>query len=227
MNPRGKTRYIFILVTFLSVLFCGQFLCSSNPATADPARITILDPANLQDWRPEVFKNKTIYEQVTLDGYPALKAQSHNAASGLVQKIKVDLTKTPYLHWRWRVDNVLQNLNEKTKAGDDYPARIYVIVSGGWFFWQTRALNYVWSSHEPVDSSWPNAFAGNAVMLAVRSGDPQRQQWYSETRNVMQDLATYLHKSFTHIDAIAIMTDTDNSGQSATAYYGDIYFSDQ
>ena len=196
-------------------------------AAAEPNRITILDPANLGDWQTEIFKSKTQYEKVTIDGYPAIQARSHDAASGLVRKIKVDLTKTPYLHWRWRIDNVLQNVDEKTKQGDDYPARIYVIVSGGWFFWQTRALNYVWSSNQPVGNTWPNAFTGNAVMLAVRSGDPQLKQWHNETRNVLQDLATYLHKSFTHIDAVAIMTDTDNSHQSASAYYGEIYFSAQ
>jgi hypothetical protein len=187
----------------------------------------ILDPTNLDGWQPEIFKNNTQYEKVTIDANPAIRAQSHNAASGLVRKIKVDLTKTPYLHWRWRIDNVLHDVDEKSKSGDDYPARIYVIVSGGWFFWQTRALNYVWSSNQPVGSTWPNAFTGNAVMLAVRSGESPLQKWQSESRNVLQDLSTYLHKSFTQIDAVAIMTDTDNSHQNASAYYGEIYFSAQ
>jgi hypothetical protein len=218
-----KLPGVFILS---GLLFSAAVPCTSGADSAQ-RRIPILNPADLEGWKPEIFKNKTHYEIATIDGQTVLEAQSHDAASGLVRRIRVDLTKTPYLHWRWRIDNVLHNVDEKTKRGDDYPARIYVIVSGGWFFWQTRALNYVWSSDQPVGSTWPNAFTGNAVMLAVRSGDSQLRQWHSESRNVLQDLSTYLHKSFTHIDAVAIMTDTDNSGQNATAYYGEIYFSDR
>ncbi|WP_455209762.1 DUF3047 domain-containing protein [Kaarinaea lacus] len=194
---------------------------------SDSMRIPILIPDSVEQWDTKSFKEHTRYTTVNIDGRDAIKAQSTNAASGLVRKIKVDLTKTPYLHWHWRVDNVLQDTKEKTRQGDDYAARVYVIVSGGLFFWQTRALNYVWSSNQPVNSSWPNAYTGNAVMLAVRSGTAQNGQWLHETRNVLEDLPVYIQKSATHIDAVAIMTDTDNSGQSATAYYGEIYFSDQ
>jgi len=74
-------------------------------------------------------------------------------------------------------------------------------------------------------SSWPNAYTGNAVMLAVRSGNQQTQQWHHEKRNVLEDIRRYLQVDYRHIDAVAIMTDTDNSGQQATAYYGEIYFS--
>lgn len=219
--------YSYTLRHFLVLGIFGALLPADGKAAEEEERVVILSGANLEQWQPQVFKKKTQYEKLLLDGYPILKAVSHGAASGLVRKIKVDLTKTPYLHWRWRVDNVLQNIDEKTKSGDDYPARIYVIVSGGWFFWQTRALNYVWSSNQPIGNTWPNAFTGNAVMLAVRSGNSQAGEWQNESRNVLRDLATYLHKPFTRIDAVAIMTDTDNSGQNATAYYGDIYFSDR
>lgn len=191
-----------------------------------PLRIPVLDPPSLQHWETERFQGQTRYTPVTVDGHKAIKAQSRNAASGLVRKIKIDLNKTPYLHWHWRVDNVLQATEEKTRQGDDYAARVYVIVSGGLFFWQTRALNYVWSSNQAVGSTWPNAFTGNAVMLAVRSGPGQTGQWLHQTRNVLEDLQTYLQKPFSHIDAVAIMTDTDNSGQNATAYYGEMYFSE-
>jgi hypothetical protein len=210
----------------LTVIFGLWWLMPASAVAAEDLRIPVLSPPSLQHWETERFQDQTRYTPVTIDGLDAIKAQSHNTASGLVRKINIDLNKTPYLHWRWRVDNVLHDTEERTRPGDDYAARVYVIVSGGFFFWQTRALNYVWSSNQAVNSSWPNAFTGNAVMLAVRSGDTHSGQWQYETRNVLKDLQSYLQKSFTHIDAVAIMTDTDNSGQSATAYYGEIYFSD-
>jgi hypothetical protein len=214
------------LVLIATVGFGCVALLPTVAGAQDPLRIPVLNPPSLQYWEAERFKDQTLYTPVTLDSRDAIKAQSHKAASGLVRKINIDLNKTPYLHWQWRVENVLHGTEEQTRPGDDYAARVYVIVSGGFFFWQTRALNYVWSSNQAVTSSWPNAFTANAVMLAVRSGDSRSGQWQHETRNVLEDLQTYMHKSFTHIDAVAIMTDTDNSGQSATAYYGEIYFSD-
>ena len=217
ISPRSSAQW-FIAITWtlglMPVVNASEIL-----------RVPILTPPSLEQWESKSFQDQTIYTPITIAGRDALKAQSQNTASGLVRKIKVDLTKTPYLHWHWRVDNVLQGTDEQTRQGDDYPARVYIIVSGGIFFWQTRALNYVWSSNQAVETTWPNAFTDNAVMLAVRSSGEQTGQWLHETRNVLEDLPRYLQKSTTHIDAVAIMTDTDNSGQNATAYYGEIYFS--
>jgi hypothetical protein len=117
------------------------------------------------------------------------------------------------------------DVDERSKAGDDYPARLYLVISGGVLFWRTRALNYVWSSHQPVGTSWPNAFTGNARMLAVESGPAHAGEWRHYRRDVRADLRRWLDEDIDAIDAVAIMTDTDNSGQHAIAYYGDIYFS--
>ena len=141
-------------------------------------------------------------------------------------EVDIDLTKTPYLNWSWQVQNLFKNNDERSKDGDDYPARIYVVVSGGVFFWNTKAINYVWSSNQPVGSEWPNAFTGNAKMLAVRSGEKQLGQWVTERRNVREDLKKFFGEDVKKIDAIAVMVDGDNTGQSATAYFGDIFFSD-
>ncbi|GAU09154.1 DUF3047 domain-containing protein [Desulfoplanes formicivorans] len=178
---------------------------------------------NLQGWEAKSFAGQTAYSFASVDGNIMLKAESNQSASGLTRKIKVDLTRTPYLNWSWRVDSVLSARNETSKDGDDYPARVYVLVSGGIAFWKTRALNYVWSSSMPKGASWPNAFLSNARMLVVRSGPAETGQVVFEKRNVLEDLKTYLHLDADQIDGVAIMTDTDNGGGHVTAYYGDIY----
>jgi hypothetical protein len=139
--------------------------------------------------------------------------------------VDVDLNQTPFLNWSWRVKNVFTGNVERSKAGDDYPARIYVVVSGGLFFWKSKAINYVWSSNQPVGSEWPNAYTGNAIMIAVRAGDKQLGQWVSERRNVREDLKRVFGDDLPHIDVVAVMVDGDNTGQAATSYFGDIFFS--
>jgi hypothetical protein len=102
--------------------------------------------------------------------------------------------------------------NEMTKSGDDYAARLYVIFSVGFLPWQVKAVNYVWASHMRKYDVWENAFAGkNAVMVAMRNKDGSLSSWKFEKRNVHEDLQKYFGIEITSIDAVAIMTDTDNS----------------
>jgi len=113
-----------------------------------------------------------------------LIANSMSTASGIGKKIRVDLNKTPYMNWSWRVDNKLEGLDERTKAGDDYAARLYVVKSGGPLIWKTKALNYVWSSNQSKEAIWKNAFQPkNAVMLAVRGNADQSGQWVTSIRS--------------------------------------------
>jgi len=178
---------------------------------------------DLSDWKPKSFQGMTRYRLVAQDGRQVLEAHSEGTASGLVRELRVDLDKLPYLNWSWRVDNVLNGIDERTKAGDDYPARVYVIVSGGIAFWRTRTLIYVWSSSQPAGSTWENAFTGNARVMALQTGNGTG--WVTEHRNVRSDFKMCFHDDITSIDAVAIMTDTDNSHQEATAWYGDMFFS--
>ncbi|MFO1429647.1 MAG: DUF3047 domain-containing protein [Candidatus Competibacteraceae bacterium] len=179
----------------------------------------------LQDWKAKSFAGETQYRLVQQDGRRVLQADSEGTASGLYREITIDLERTPYLNWSWRVDNVLKGVDERTKAGDDYPARVYVVVSGGIAFWKTRSLVYVWSSNQPVGSTWDNAFTSNVKTIALRSGNSKG--WVNEKRNVREDFKRLFGDDIKQIDAVALMTDTDNSHQAATAWYGDIYFSAQ
>ena len=189
--------------------------------------VEVLTLPDLSQWETEVFSGETSYEVINIDNQPIIKASAEQSASGLVRKMKIDLSKTPYMNWSWKVDKVLENVDETQKSGDDYAARVYIVISGGLFFWRTRAISYAWASQQPKDSSWPNAFTDRAVMVAVESGPELSGQWVKEKRNILEDIQTLLGIDKTSIDAVAIMTDTDNSKQNATAYYGNIYFSAQ
>jgi hypothetical protein len=156
-----------------------------------------------------------------------LKAESTQNASGLFKEQHIDLYKTPYLNWSWRIDTRLGNLNEQEKSGDDYAARVYVVIDGGWTFWNTKAINYVWASNTAKGEIWPNAFAGDhAMMIALRSVDDPLYTWQTEKRNILQDLQQLYGDRIRYIDAVAIMTDTDNAKGKATAFYADIYFTE-
>jgi len=195
------------------------------PAYGETVSVGAFSQGSLDGWEEQEFANKTDYRLVTEDGRRVLQANSQAAASGLYKEMRIDLERTPYLHWSWKVDNTLGDLDETTRQGDDYPARIYVVASGGLFFWNTHAISYVWASRQAKEKDWPNAFTGRALMLAVQSGDERLGQWIEERRNVREDFRRLFGSDVRYIDAIAVMTDTDNAGGQSTAYYGDVYFS--
>lgn len=219
--PKRTHRPIVVSITIIAwsiVLFCATTSLRAED-------VVLLKDGDLMGWDTETFAGETTYSSIVLDDEKVIRAQSQSAASGKFRKISVNLKETPYLNWRWRVENYLTGNDEKTKAGDDYPARLYVIVSGGLLFWKTRALNYVWSSRNKAGEQWPNAFTSNAQMVVVRDPTSPLNQWQTEKRNVRDDFRKLFGIDITKIDAVAFMTDTDNTKQSATAHYGEIYFS--
>jgi hypothetical protein len=204
----------------------ATLLAASTLATAADEELMIgrFSAGDLNDWQTKSFKGETRYTFDEKSGRRALFADSRGAASGLYREIRVDLTRTPWLNWSWRVDRVLNGVDERDKSGDDYPARVYVVVSGGAAFWKTRSLVYVWSSNQPVGATWNNAFTSNARVMALRSGTKDAGRWVSEKRDIRADFRQLFGTDIDRIDAVALMTDADNSGQSASAWYGDIDF---
>jgi hypothetical protein len=148
-------------------------------------------------------------------------AESDNAASGLVKRFEHDLEAAPVLTWQWRAEAMLQpepSASEQAKSGDDFLARVYV-VREGFFPWQSRAVNYVWARRQPVGEHWPNPFADQAVMVVVQSGARGLGEWHAFRRDVQQDFRRLHGMDVDRVHAVAIMTDTDNTGSRASACY--------
>lgn len=199
-------------------------LCLTFQALAERVEVGRFSSGSLEGWLHRRFVGEAEY-RLRSDGQSvALYARSEGAASGLYRERKVDLAVTPVLHWSWRVDHPLGGGDERTRSGDDYAARIYVVFTRGPLPWQMRAINYVWSGREPAGSVWPNAFTSNAWMVAVRSGVGDAGRWQSERRNVLADYRRLFGEDPTAVSAVAIMTDTDNTQLEAEAWYGDIWF---
>ena len=248
-----SAQMAFISFIFFAIVALFASLATAGE-DAGKVNVANFSAGDLTGWEEESFKEHSQYdfvlkgsvlkggvpvESVTADSVAdqsqntsnpevkVLRARTQGQASGLFKEVRIDLRETPFLNWSWQVQNLFEGNDEKTKEGDDYPARIYVLVSGGIFFWNTKAINYVWSSNQPVGSEWPNAYTGNARMLAVRSGEEQVGQWVNERRNIREDLQRLFGEDITNIDAVAVMVDGDNTGQSASSYFGDIFFSKQ
>jgi hypothetical protein len=155
----------------------------------------------------------------------------------------IDPKEFPVVQWKWKVSNLLKKSDVTRKDGDDYPARLYItfaydstkvgllekakyetarVLYG--HYPPLGALNYIWDSHAAKGTIVPNPYTERAMMIIVESGAADLDRWVAEERNVYEDYKAAFGEEPSLISGVAIMTDTDNTGESATAFYGDIVF---
>ena len=67
----------------------------------------------------------------------------------------------------------------------------------------------------------PSPFMARGIMFAVRSGASRVGEWVEERRDLVADFRRAFGSDPPAGGAIAVMTDTDQTGESATAYYDD------
>ena len=210
-----------IWLVFIASLF---FPSNSNSGSTDKLNVGDFSHRDLTGWTEKSFVSQTDYTLHINDTVSVLKGHANKSASIFYKAIKIDLQKTPWMHWSWKVSNTYGDINEQEKSGDDYPARVYIVIKTGIFPWNTRALNYVWASSSPKEKIWDNAYTKHAKMIAMQSGTQFVGQWKTETRNIREDIRNILGREIDIIDGIAIMVDADDSQLEATGYFSDIYF---
>jgi hypothetical protein len=197
-------------------------------------------------WKALYFKNisrHTEYLIVRENGSAVVKAKAEGSASGLIREVNINPKEYPVIRWKWKVKNILKKGNANRKDGDDYPARLYVtfrydpekaglvekskyeavrILYGQ--YPPHSAVNYIWESRIPAGTVLPNAYSNRAMMIVVESGAEKVNQWIEEKRDVYADYRQAFGQEPPMISGVAIMTDTDNTGETAIAYFGNIRF---
>lgn len=239
---------IWSMLTVLVLIATAAPLDAQSPATLDVGRFSAAKAGGAfpDGWEPLTFdkiEKHTEYALVDDDGTATVKAVSQGSASGLVRKVDIDPMQYPVVEWRWKVENVLKKGDVTQKDGDDYPARLYITFrydsSKVGFFERAKyeairfahgeypplgAVNYIWGSNSPVGTVVPNPYTGRVRMFVLQSGNGKVDEWVTESRNLVEDYRKAFGGDPPRISGVAVMTDTDNTGESATAYFGDIVF---
>ena len=243
MNRNTSFLRIFTVLFCLGALFTTAATQLSPEIPVGEFSSATLDTVVPEGWEEIKFsKTKpTNYQLVEKDERIVVKAMSEGTASGLIREVAIDPELYPTLSWEWKVNEVLSKGNVFKKKGDDFAARIYITFEydaknlpfGERVKYRTlrllgyrdiplRALNYVWSNHAPEGTMVANAYTNWVTMIAVQSGNENANSWQFESRNVYEDYIAAFGEAPGNITGIAIMTDSDNTKESATAYYGDI-----
>ncbi len=231
-----------ILMSFLPLLYAAE-----KPLLVGDFSAFIEGQALPEYWQELIFdglERHTEYHWLALKDKGVIQAKSQASSSGLVRKISIDTEQLPNISWRWKIDNIIHRANLRKKSGDDAPARLYITFAydpdkvNWWerlkfkaiklFYGEyppINALTYIWASHLPEGTILENPYTDRVKMIVLQSGEKQQGKWLIEQRNIRADYRqAFGEADVPQISGVAIMTDTDNTGASATAWYGDIVF---
>jgi hypothetical protein len=200
-------------------------------------------PRGWRPWKLSRLKKPTEYRLVEYDGRTVVKALADASASGLAHPLDVDPARYPLLQWRWKVPALIPSADNTRRHTEDAPVRVVVSFAGDIeslpleeraFFDNVRALTgqqlpyatlmYIWENRAPREAVIRNPHTSRIRMIVADSGAERTGTWHTVTRNVYEDYLRAYGKPPGRITAIGIMTDTDNTGESVHAYYGDIVF---
>ncbi len=199
-----------------------------------------------EDMKPWVFGGglrPTRYSLVADEGVVVLRAEAENSASGIVREVRLDPRAFPVISWRWKVINVLERADIRSRAGDDFAARVYVTFEldpatlpaaermklgvARLRYGESvpaAALCYVWDAKAPRDTLVPNAYTDRVRMIVAESGAARAGKWVGVQRNIRDDYKRAFGSEPAAVTGVIVSTDTDNTGESAVAFYGDITF---
>jgi hypothetical protein len=196
-------------------------------------------------WAPLTFphlRRHTSYALVRdAEAGVVLRAEADASASGMVAKLDLPASEWSRLAWRWKVERAIEGGDVTRKAGDDYPVRLYVAFRYSperlgpferaryelirlWLgeYPPHAGLNYVWDAHAPVGTVVPNAYERRVRMIVVESGTARLGRWLDYERDVLADYRAAFGEDPPPIAGVALMTDADDTGERALAYYGDV-----
>ena len=208
--------------------FLTSFLVMTSLSIAEEVKVfdfTEEELGTLKIRKVRGANKKTEYSVGNNENGNFLKAVANSSASGLGKEIKINLNKTPFLNITWKVEKDLKGIDERSKKGHDYAARVFVVKKTGATPLSNRAMNYVFSSNEDTNAFHPSPYTKKSIDYVLASTKDHLNEWVTVKVNVKEHFKKFHDLDLDEINGVAIMADTDNSKLKSISYYQNIYFS--
>ena len=195
---------------------------------------------SLDNWEPFYFRKIDEHSSYTVESSEEgsyLKAESNGSASALIYKSQFNVYEYPYIKWRWKVENLYKKGNARSKKGDDYPIRIYIMFKydpkkAGFFdkvkyktaktlygqYPPHSGLNYIWANRKHKERILTSKYTDKAKMILMQKGNSNVGKWQDHEANIVKDYKEAFGEEPPAIASIAIMNDSDNTGESSISY---------
>jgi hypothetical protein len=216
-----------LVVLFLLLLAFGTVgvavLSSDEPELVR----TVEDFSSLEEgsfpegWKSRGGEGSEVY-RVRSDQEPYLEANAKESAVTIAKKFEYDLTEYPYLSWQWRAIELPRGGDERYKKTGDSAAAIYVIFEGRF---RPKSIKYVWSASLPKGTTTESPYNSKTKVVVMRNQSSPMGGWVSERVNVYADYQRLFGGETESVQAIGLMSDSDNTQSTAVAHYKAIMIS--
>ena len=214
-----------MLQFILKVLVIYIFL--TNLVFSEIVKVFEFTKEEFNNLKVRKVKKLTTYTIGSNDNGNFLKAEAKGVGSGLGKEIKIDLNSTPFINITWKIEKNLSGIDEKSKKGHDYAARVFVIKKTGATALSNKAINYVFSSNNKVGEYWRSPYTKKSIDYVLATTLEHDNEWVTVKSNVKKTFKKLHDLEVNELNGVAIMTDTDNSKLQAVSYYQNIYFSSE
>ena len=170
---------------------------------------------------------KTKYSLGSNENGNFLRAEAEGTASGLGKEVKINLNKTPFINITWKVEKDLKGIDEKSKKGHDYAARLFVVKKTGLTPLSNKAVNYVFSSNNSINEFWRSPYTKSSIDYVLSTTKNNLNEWVTVKANVKEHFKKLHNLNIKELTGIAIMTDTDQTKIKTISFYQNIYFSSE
>jgi hypothetical protein len=238
-----RCRLILPRISLAGFLMLAVLFPGFQSATAEAIVLGFEDLEQWENWQEITFPGRanTRYE-FDPEGQMACAA-AVASASVLLHEFPWKLEDYPILSWEWRIEHVLEKGDARTREGDDFAGRVYVNFEReerlGW--WERargrmfeliygqelpgQSLNFIWANTLEIGEIVTSPYTEHARLVALQSGNQRAGEWVREEVNIPEQYRKAFNRAPPRVHSLAIMTDSDDTGETARACYRNINIS--
>lgn len=197
----------------------------------------------LSPWQHQTFpgKRRNQYAYVWRDGRPAMGVSSESGISAMRQTMYQAPSSLGLIRFSWKVDRLIADADLQQAAKEDSPVRLVLVFDGDRSRFSARdamlselaravtgeelpyaTLMYVWSNQLPVGTVVNNRRTERIRKFVIQSGADGVNRWLDYERDIRADYERVFGEPPGALRAVAVMTDTDNTGSAVQAWYGPV-----
>lgn len=184
-------------------------------------------------------KQATNYRYEWVDGRHAVQATAKKSASMLRHSLRIPPTELSLIKFSWKVPQLIKGADLTLQEAHDSPVRVALVFEGDRSRFSMKnmmlselalaltgealpyaTLMYVWCNACPHGEVSLSPRTDRIREIALESGPGELGQWRYYERNIRADYEKAFGEPPGALLDVGLMTDTDNTRQNATAWYG-------
>ncbi len=183
----------------------------------DFSRPISLDPIEPSWYHRRFFRTKPMQADfVEKQGIAAIRLTTDRSASILFRHVDIPLEAYPLLKWKWYIEQPIETtLDEKTRAGDDHPARLFIAfktASG-----RDHYMEIIWGNRlREGDYKFIDGFPH----YVAQGGAENAGRWYAEHVDLLKIYRRlWSDGESANVTEIGLFCDSDDTGGRSRSYF--------